>query len=210
VSATSFSAAVSTIDVQGTPGISAGSERASAMKEVRKAADQGDAIAEYYMGKVYETAEGVGQDYVQAETWFARSAAQGFAPGERALGQLYYMGRGVAANYVVAAEWFTKAAEQDDVDAEASLGYMYANGQGVPVNREAAIAWFKKAAAQGDTDSKIQLQKLYAQGEQERSAQIPAALALQIGKSVLLDLSAVGPDPSSASVLKPNLGATSL
>src|SRR6266481_3587764 len=43
----------------------------------RKAADQGDAIAEFLLGNQYANGKGVPQDYVRAHMWFSLAAAQG-------------------------------------------------------------------------------------------------------------------------------------
>jgi len=48
-----------------------------ALKWYRKAADQGNAIAQYNIGSMYATGHGVPQDDVTAHLWFSLSAAQG-------------------------------------------------------------------------------------------------------------------------------------
>ena len=43
----------------------------------RKAADQGDAVAEFLLGNQYANGRGVPQDYVRAHMWFSLAAARG-------------------------------------------------------------------------------------------------------------------------------------
>ena len=50
---------------------------ATALKEWRPLAEQGDAAAQYNLGLMYTKGQGVQQDYVQAYLWFNLAAAQG-------------------------------------------------------------------------------------------------------------------------------------
>jgi uncharacterized protein len=50
---------------------------ASAVEWFRKAADQGHALAQYNLGRMYFEGLGVPQDFVRAHMWFNLSAAQG-------------------------------------------------------------------------------------------------------------------------------------
>ena len=50
---------------------------AEAVKWYRKAAEQGDAVAQYNLGVMYKKGDGVPQDYVQAHVWFNLAAAKG-------------------------------------------------------------------------------------------------------------------------------------
>ncbi len=50
---------------------------ATALKEWRPLAEQGDAAAQYNLGRMYHEGEGVPQDDVQAHLWANLAAAQG-------------------------------------------------------------------------------------------------------------------------------------
>ena len=54
---------------------------ATALREWRALAKQGDAKAQYNLGLMYGNGEGVPQDYVQAHMWY-NLAASIFPPGE--------------------------------------------------------------------------------------------------------------------------------
>ena len=49
--------------------------------EMRKAAEQGDAAAQCYLGICYQTGQGVAQDYTEALRWFRRAADQNVLVG---------------------------------------------------------------------------------------------------------------------------------
>ena len=50
-----------------------------AAKWYRKAAEQGDAVAQFNLGQMYEKGEGVGQDREEAVKWYREAAGQGDA-----------------------------------------------------------------------------------------------------------------------------------
>jgi TPR repeat protein len=49
---------------------------AQAVAWYRKAADQGDAVAQYNLGRMYATGQGVAQDYVLAHMWLNLAASR--------------------------------------------------------------------------------------------------------------------------------------
>ncbi len=51
-------------------------DNAEAARWYRKAADQGDSLAQYELGQMYVDGEGVPQDYVQAHMWFNLAASE--------------------------------------------------------------------------------------------------------------------------------------
>jgi TPR repeat protein len=130
----------------------------------RKAADQGDAGAQSYLGWLYASGQGVPQDYAQSTIWFRKAADQGFVPAEFSLGIRYSRGQGVTQDYVQAAAWYRKAAEQGYAKAQNNLGRLYDNGQGVAQDYVQAAAWYRKAADQGDAGAQFNLSKLYYSG----------------------------------------------
>ncbi len=79
---------------------------ATALREWRPLAEQGDADAQYNLGLMYDKGYGVPQDYVQARQWYEKAAAQGLADAQVGLGMLYRKGQGVAQNFVQAHMWF--------------------------------------------------------------------------------------------------------
>ena len=80
-----------------------------AVKWFRKAAQQGDAIAQFNLGGMYEHGKGVPQDYGETLKWFQKAAEQDYFMAQFKLGAMYENGRGVAQNYVMAHMWYNLA-----------------------------------------------------------------------------------------------------
>jgi hypothetical protein len=81
-----------------------------AAKWFRKAAEQGDAEAQYNLGVMCYTGEGVQQDYAEAVKWYRKAADQGHAKAQNNLSLMYYKGDGVPQDYVLAHMWHNLAA----------------------------------------------------------------------------------------------------
>ena len=105
----------------------------------RKAAEQGDAVAQFNLGFMAE---------------------QGDAVAQYNLGFMYANRDGDPKNRADAIKWFYKAAEQGNADAQYNLGAIYLGGAGVPKDRAEASKWFRKAAEQGHKYAKWFLEKL--------------------------------------------------
>ena len=92
-----------------------------AVKWFRKAAERGDADAQFMLGTFYENGEGVSQDYQEAVKWYRKAAEQGNADAQFLLGGLYATGQGVPQDDAEAVKWLRKAAEQGHAEAELML-----------------------------------------------------------------------------------------
>ena len=100
------------------------------IEQLRKAAEQGNASAQYSLGVMYNTGEGVPQDYQEAVSWYHKAAEQGHASAQYNLGVRYVNGEGVPQDYQEAVSWWRKAAEQGDAIAQYNLGVSYDNRRG--------------------------------------------------------------------------------
>lgn len=119
------------------------------MQSVRRAAEQGDATAQYELGLTYASGEGVPQNHEEAARWYQRTAEQGHAAAQSNLGGLNYHGLGVPQNYEEALRWYRLAAEQNEASAHYGLGVMYTYGHGVPQDYVEAHMWANLAGADG-------------------------------------------------------------
>ena len=135
------------------------------MKWYRKAADQGNAVAQAHLGDCYYRGEGVGQDYAEAVKWYRKAAGQGDAAAQTNLGYCYYSGKGVGQDYAEAVKWYRKAADQGFVFAQRNLGDCYYSGEGVGQNYAEAVKWYRKAADQGIADAQNSLGVCYQNGK---------------------------------------------
>lgn len=123
---------------------------ATALKEWRPLAEQGDASAQVKLGILYiKGGQGVPQDYAEAQRWFRRGAEQGHAFAQFSLGMMSEDGKGMPQDNAEAVRWYRKAAEQGDGGAQFRLGQMYGAGEGIPQDYVLAHMWYNLAAAQG-------------------------------------------------------------
>ena len=79
-------------------------------KETKAKAEAGDAEAQYNLGGMYASGQGVEQDFKEAVKCFQKAADQGFAMAQNNLGVMYVKGEGVEQNYVTAYAWASIAA----------------------------------------------------------------------------------------------------
>ncbi len=80
-------------------------------------AQQGDAKAQVFVAYLYETGQGVNQNYTKAAEWYSRAAQQGNAVARTQLGNMYRLGKGVPQNYVLAYMWLDLASRQGSTQA---------------------------------------------------------------------------------------------
>lgn len=81
----------------------------NAAKCFLKAANQGDAEAQFGLGNMYAEGHGVPLDEHQAASWFRKAAEQGFKPAQVNLGMMYAQGQGVEQDLVESHKWFNIA-----------------------------------------------------------------------------------------------------
>jgi len=170
-----------------------GTARTSA--QLLKAAESGDARAQFEIGGAYENGKGVARDDRRAAEWYRKSAEQGNGQAQYSLGAMYAEGRGVERNRDEAIRWYKKAASHGVAGAMYRVAIAYYNGEGVEENLGLACTWLLAAQKSGDPQaqdalkqigdqmtnrldrSKFDLAELYEKGE-ELPQDLPSALAL--------------------------------
>ncbi len=125
-----------------------------------KKAEQGDAGAQYRLGRRYYEGNGVTKDYTKAVFWIRKAAEQGNKKAQFRLGHCYRNGDGVSENRTQAVYWFRKAAEKGHAGAQYRLGYCYHYGEGVPKDLKQAVYWYRKAAEKGDLLAPYELKEI--------------------------------------------------
>ena len=120
---------------------------ATALREWRPLAKQGNAGAQNNLGVMYSNGRGVPQDYAKAVEWYRKAAEQGYADAQYNLGVMYDHGRGVPQDDAEAVGWYRKAAEQGYAKAQFNLGNMYITGLGVPLDYAQAHMWYNLATS---------------------------------------------------------------
>ncbi len=124
-----------------------------AVRYYRKAAEKGEAFAQFNLGYCYRHGIGVEKDENEAVLWYRLAAEQGQVGAQNNLGCCYDYGIGVEKNEKEAVHWYRLAAEQGHAVAQINLGYCYKNGIGVEKDEKEAAHWFRLAAEQGDIEA---------------------------------------------------------
>lgn len=76
-------------------------------------AQEGDAIAQLYVGEIYEKGLGIPANYQTAAQWYEKAANQGNYQAQINLGHLYEKGQGVPQNKEIALSWYRKSVDLD-------------------------------------------------------------------------------------------------
>jgi hypothetical protein len=111
-----------------------------------KAADQGNASAQYNLGWMHEFGRTLPKDPAKAAEWYEKAVAQGHNSAQYNLGLLYAHGEGVPRDDTKAASLFRMAAKQGNTSAQSSLGMMLVE-ELIPSDDTAAFMWLELAAS---------------------------------------------------------------
>ena len=150
----------------------------TALREWEPLALDGDRVAQYNMGVLYDSGLGVPIDKTRAFEWYRKAAAQGFAQAQNNLGRMFYMGDAVPPDYAKAEAYFLQAAAQGVAFSHFFLGMIYAGGgPGVKAEPIHAYKWLSIASALHESpqyrSDALSSRALVAQGMSE--AQIATA-----------------------------------
>ena len=119
------------------------------LESLRKTAEQGNAQAQYRLGEMYDSGEGVAADDAEAVKWYRKAAEQGHPGAQWQLGYKYEYGSGVAVDNVESIKWFRKAAEQGHGIAQFELAMRYNTGKGTAKDSVEAYKWVLLAETNG-------------------------------------------------------------
>jgi hypothetical protein len=136
-------------------------------RDVRRAADQGNAIALANLAFFYRDGRGgLPQDDHEAARFYKLAADQGNAGAQINLGFFYSTGRGgLAKDDREAARLYKLAADQGNADGQDNLGILYRDGRGgLPQDDREAARLFKLAADQGNAYAQSNLGCFYRDG----------------------------------------------
>jgi len=117
-----------------------------AAKWYRKAAEQGDAVSQFFFGICYVRGDGVKEDCVEVVKWYRKAAEQDLVVAQYNLGFCYYNGDCVAQDKAEAVKWFRKAAENGKFAAMEILSE--AKEKELPISEEEAQKWAEKVEEQ--------------------------------------------------------------
>ncbi len=112
-------------------------------------AEEGNAEAQYQMGFMQKTGEGVEKNQEEGVRWFQLAATQGHREAQYYLGEAYVYGWGIEKDADLAVYWTRKAATQGHPFAMHQMGIFYFTGDGVPEDRQLSAAWLTLAVRYG-------------------------------------------------------------
>lgn len=137
-----------------------------AMVYYKQAAEQGDAQAQFEVGRMYAEGLGVPKDYSEAVKWYRKAVKQNNADAKAWLSDLYIYGYGVELNYEEALKLIRESVAQGNAYGMNNMGYMYQYGYGVEKNQKEAVQWYRKAAELGEPSGMVNLGYVY--GEEKK------------------------------------------
>ena len=193
----------------GSTGSSQGShaEHLSQVEQLRKAANTGDASAQYRLGWMYEQGSGLRKDYREALELYLTAARNGLADAQFRAGWMYRHGLGTARDETKAAHWYLQSAQQGNPSAQCNIGVAYQYGRGVKKDEGQACLWYRKAADRGLSLAQFNLGLSYEKGQGvgrddwkavnwylkaadqgDADAQINLGLMFATGRGAVLDL----------------------
>ena len=125
-------------------------DHVKSLQSFLKAAENGDADAQFNLGRIYG----------------------------KATGFVYEKQRAAPRDDVLAAKWYRKAAEQGYAPAQLNLATMYLEGSSMlPVDRAQGYFWLQRAGTAGDQSARARLEEVrlsLTQSEKERLALLNA------------------------------------
>jgi hypothetical protein len=135
-------------------------EYQKAFRELKAAAEAGQAEAQFDLGVLYAQGRGVQRDLTEATRWYRKAAEQGNAEAEFALGQMYSLGWGVPRDEADALRWLEMANDPDSTGPPTDWALV--EGYGVAKDDKEAAHWYQLAAEKGHAEAQYNLGRLYA------------------------------------------------
>lgn len=129
----------------------------------QKAAELGNAYAQYKTGCAFFEGCGVVQNKTAAVKWWRKAVTQGHDGALKALGQTG--GAPAVDSESDAAKALRKKAEEGNPEAQYRLGTALMCGDGVLQDRAEAVMWYQKAAEQGNAKAQFQYGVLLYDGD---------------------------------------------
>ena len=132
----------------------------NAVMYMKKAADKGDVLSQYYLGRYYENGQGVEKNYERAAELYEQVSACReplvyFDPTmpltpqcdvEYSLGQFHEKGFLPNSSEEKAIEWYLKAVDDGSESAELNMAHRYFDGRGVERSEEMAAKLLMRMA----------------------------------------------------------------
>lgn len=148
----------------------------STAEEYETLGKQGDAKAQYELGKLYMSIwkkVGEEKDYTEGIRWYTRAAEQSYAEAQYELGEIYTSEKKGITDIKEAVKWYTLAAEQGHLKAMCDLADLYSKGsesiesgnKDIETDKEKAFSLYKRAFEQGARHAAFYVSLMLYRGE---------------------------------------------
>ena len=140
-------------------------DRDSAVEELERLAERGDAHAQFLIGQLYQDGPLLIPDSQRAKHWLTQAAEHGLPKAQFALGKLFLSDDMEVQDPDEGIRWLKQAAESGDHFAAYRLGKEYLSGEVVTKDTAKAAEWFTQSAEAGNQYAQYMLGKLYLTGQ---------------------------------------------
>lgn len=144
-----------------------------ALKQLKKAAEQGETNFQNALGYMYQNGLGGPVNKIEAIKWYMLSAKSDYVTAQFNLAMCYAEGDGVPRDAKTAFRWCLKAAQHGFYPAQYQLGVFYFDGFGVPENKKTARKWLLKSAGQGNQTAQSFLETCFTCSNRKSIYQTP-------------------------------------
>lgn len=136
------------------PGLGAPLDASALEPEITKAAEAGDAGAQFRLGEaLLQDPTHTSENAAKAVRWLQQSAENGNTEAMIVLGRLSRTGVGILQNFGQSAKWIETAAARGNPEGMLELGRLYRDGIGVEKDPVRAYVWFNRASAARNLDA---------------------------------------------------------
>jgi transglutaminase-like putative cysteine protease len=176
----------------------------SGLAALERSAAKNFAQAQFELGNVYLSGNGVGVDHAMARRWYALAAEAGQPGAQRQLAGMLLRGEGGTVDSAAAIRWYQKAVEANDVDALYELGNLLIRGEHLPQDSLKGHQLLVVAAELGHPKAQVMISQAYSgRGPLENNVNLArywAGMALMGGeKGVEVPARSAGPGLNEAS-----------
>ncbi len=163
-------------------------EFAAALDGFLVLAINGEADAQYYLGRMYHQGDGVLRDVSMAARWYRLAAERGHFHARLQLGHMFKTGEGVPQDGNEAAKWYRLAAEQGQAEAEKWIDFAIEPGvaETRPLPGIEPVLTRTTLAEQETELSRTQASLQEAHGREEELAQTLASERSELERLALL------------------------
>ena len=132
--------------------------------EMMALANEGNPVAAYYLGRMYDEGLGVKADTTTALRYFEQADKGYNSDATVKLGLKALKGEGITQNVDLGIQYLKKAAYAGNENALYELGNLYENGEGVEKNYTYAFGFFYMAALKGEKKAQVKTARYYLAG----------------------------------------------